>query len=63
MIGKVTATKEQQEAFNRVETAKHLMDSLCVGLTDDQVLMYHSINMMLNVLKMNIKKKWNGSNE
>ncbi|WP_270529260.1 hypothetical protein [Limosilactobacillus vaginalis] len=40
MIGKITATKEQQEAFNRVEIAKHLMDSLCVGLTDDQVLMY-----------------------
>lgn len=40
MIGKVTATKEQQDAFNRAETAKRLMDSFCVGLPGDQVLMY-----------------------
>ncbi|WP_251576066.1 hypothetical protein [Limosilactobacillus agrestimuris] len=40
MIGKVTATKEQQEAFKRVEVAKHLADLLYVGSIDDQVLMY-----------------------
>lgn len=40
MIGRVTATKEQQEAFSRVETAKRLVDQLYVDSTDDQVLMY-----------------------
>lgn len=40
MIDKVTATQEQVEAFNRVEIAKHLMDSLIAGSNDDQSLMY-----------------------
>lgn len=41
MIGKVTATKEQKEAFKRAETAKSLMNLLYVGMPGDQVVMYH----------------------